>query len=309
VRYDVGMRRLIFRGISLVCVFAGIAATALAQSPIGSIDRIYGFVEIDAFGVDELVEVSVPEAVYQASVVRTDYESWAYLTINGDEFTIGPNSTTPVSTFVSPRRRGRNEGFFARILRELTRSLEPPEDDEIIAGGRAAQVEGTTTDWVFDVDPDELYEEALHQIEAGRFESAVESLRLIEFPQEGDFEIEEYYVNLVYALMGLGDFHAAMTASFEYVLDDPAPDNVGLLTPRLQLLGGVSAYYAGEDAIADASLSAYMESEPIETTAVDAIVIRYILLRDQRKTSDAERLLRNARRAQPDIDWDAAVSQ
>ena len=303
------MRRLTFRVFALACILVGISAAAIAQSPIGSIHEMYGFVEIDAFGVGEFVESSIPETVYEASVVRTDYESWAYLTIDGRDFTIGPNSTTPVSTFVSERRRGKTEGFFARVLRELTRSLAPPEDDEIIAGGRAAEVQGATTAWVFDVDPNELFEEALHQIGAGRFESAVESLRLIEFPQDGDYEIEEYYVNLVYALMGLGDFHAAMTASFEYVLDDPAPENVGLLTPRLQLLGGIAAYYAGDDEVAGACLDSYLGKEPLQTAAVEAVTVQYNLLRDQHRSSEADRLLRDARRAQPDVDWDAVVNQ
>ncbi len=281
----------------------------MAQSPIGSIEKLYGFVEIDAFGVGEFVHAVIPEAVYQASIVKTDYESWAYVTIDGEEHTIGPNSTTPISTFVSDRRQGKGEGFFARVLRELTRSLAPPEDDVIVAGGRAAEVQGPTTAWVFDIDPNEMFAEALHQIDAGRFESAVESLRLIEFPEDGDYEVEEYYVNLAYALMGMGDFHAAMAASFEYALADPEPENACLLTPRLQLIGGIAAYYAEEDEIADASLDAYLQSGPLSTAAVEAISTKYTLLREQNRNAEATSLLRDARRAQPAVDWNAVANQ
>jgi len=302
------MRRIIFRSIALAGVLVVVSAAALAQSPIGSIEELFGFVEIDAFGVGDFVDAVAPEAVYESSVVRTEYESWAYITIDGEDHTVGPNSITPVSTFISDRRRGRSVGFFGRILRELTRSLAPPEDDEIIAGGRAAEIQGPTTSWVFDVDPNELFEEALHQIDAGRFESAVESLRLIEFPEDGDYKIEEYYVNLVYALMGLGDFHAAMAASFEYSMDEPDPEGVGLLTERLQLLSGISAYYAGEDGIANASLDAYLNDQPLSTAAAEAVSAKYHLLRDQGRNTEAEKLLRDAQNAQPGVDWNAIVN-
>ncbi len=303
------MRRLTLRAIVLVGILVVVSSAAVAQTPIGSIEKIFEFVEIDAFGVGDFVEVVVPEAVYENSVVRTDYESWAYITIDGEEHTVGPNSTTPISAFVSDRRRGRSEGFFARILRQLTVSLSPPEDDVIVAGGRASEVQGATTSWVFDIDPNELFEEALHQIDAGRFESAVESLRLIEFPEDGDYEIEEYYVNLAYALMGMGDFHAAMAASFEYALADPDPENTALLTKRLQLIGGISAYYAGEDQIAGSSLDAYLQDEPLSSAAAEAISAKYNLLCEQNRTAEAGSLLRDARRAQPGVDWDAAISQ
>ncbi|MBU8912650.1 MAG: hypothetical protein KOO61_01415, partial [Spirochaetales bacterium] len=109
------MRRPIFCAIVLAGILVVISSAAVAQTPIGSIGKIFEFVEIDAFGVGDFVEVVVPEAVYETSVVRTDYESWAYITIDGEEHTVGPNSTTPISAFVSDRRRGRSEGFFARI--------------------------------------------------------------------------------------------------------------------------------------------------------------------------------------------------
>ncbi|MEE8441300.1 MAG: hypothetical protein V3S41_06230 [Spirochaetia bacterium] len=303
------MRRSIFRAISVAIVLIVVSVAALAQAPIGSIEAMFGFVEIDAFGVGEFVDALAPEAVYEASVVRTDYESWAYITIDGEEHTVGPNSTTPVSTFISEQRRGRSEGFFARILRELARSLSPPEDQILVAGGRAAEIQGPTTSWVFEIDPNELFEEALHQIGAGRFESAVESLRLIEFPEDGDYEIEEYYVNLVYALMGMGDFYAAMSAGFEYALVEPDPDYVNLLTDRLQLLGGIAAYYAGEDQIAAVSLDAYLDDQPLASAAAEAISVKYSLLRDTDRNAEAASLLRDARRAQPGVDWDAVTNR
>jgi hypothetical protein len=195
------------------------------------------------------------------------------------------------------------------VLRELTRSLVPPEDDVIVAGGRASQVEGDTTAWVFDIDPNELFEEAMLQLEAGRFESAVESLRLIEYPQDGDFEIEEYYVNLSYALMGMGDFHAGMAASFEYALVEPSPRNVVRLTPRLQLLGGIAAFYSGEDEISHAALDAYLADVPLEMAAAEAIALKYTLLKDAGRTIAANNLMRDATHAQPDVDWAALTDR
>ena len=148
---------------------------------------------------------------------------------------------------------------------------------------------------MFDVDPNAKFAEAVEDIAAGDYEYAVDSLRMIEYPSDGDFEIEEYFVNLAHALMGMGDFHAGMVESFNYALADPAPENVDLLTPRLQLLGGVSAYYSGHDEVAASALAAYIEEVTLE------------LLRDAGRSSEANRLIRDARRAQPDVDWDSAV--
>lgn len=304
-----GMRTSGSRILAVVLLsFVGLMAVS-AQTPIGSIHTATGFVEIDPFGVGDFVDVMVPEAVYEDSVIRTDYESWAYLSIDGDEFTVAPNSRTPVSSFVSERRRSKGGGFFSRILRELTRSLTPPEQEELVAGGRASEAVDSGTSWVFDVDPNAMYEEALADIEAGEFEMAVESLRLIEYPSDGDFEIEDYYVNLAYSLMGMGDFHAAMSASFEYALADPDPDNADLLTTRLQLLGGISAYYSGEDQVASSMLDAYLEKEPIETASPEAVAAYYLLLDDSGRSAEARRLLQNARRAQPQVDWDELTRQ
>lgn len=292
--------------VALLCL---VAAGAAAQTPVGEITSASGFVEIDAFGVGEFVDVRVPEAVYESSVIRTDYESWAYLELDGNEHTIGPSSTTPVSSFVNKRRSNRGDGFFARVLREITRSLSPPEEEAIVAGGRASNQQQLGTSWVFDVDPNELFDEGLAAMDASDFEYAVESFRLIEYPSDGDFGIEEYYVNLSYALMGLGDFHAAMSAAFEYLLLQPTPENAAHLTPRLQLLAGVSAFYGGETAIAEAAIAAYLDTVPLEDAAAEAVVLRHALLTEAGRRNDAEALLARAVRAQPGTDWSALTGR
>ena len=299
------MRRAV---LAMAVVLSLVPVRVLAQSPVGEIRRLHGSVEIDAFGTGDFLPALVSDTLFEESVIQTDYESWAYVTVDGAEYTVSPSSTTPVRSFLASRRRAQGDGFFTRILKQLTRSLSPPDEDEIIAGGRASQVEGPTTAWVYDIDPNQLFEEALHYIDAGRYESAVESLRLIEFPEDGDFDIEEYYVNLAYALMGLGDFHAAMAASFEYARAQPAPAEVCALTPRLQLLGGVAAYYAGEDRVAGAALEAYLAAVPLGEAAPEAVVARVRLLRQQGAAADADRLLRDARRAQPGVQWDSLLS-
>jgi len=266
-------------------------------------------VEIDAFGQDDFVGVRIPEVIYQESIVRTDYESWAHLIIDGEQYTIGPNSETPIASFTNARRRDKSPGFFARVLREITRSLSPPEEEDIVAGGRASNVEPSGTSWVYDVDPNELFNDALDAIDDGDFEYAVESLRLIEYPSEGEFQIEEYYVNLSYALMGMGDFHAAMDSAFEYLMLDPSPDNAKLLPQRLQLLAGISAYYSGEPGVADAALQSYVERAGMEDAAPEAVVIMYLRLREMGRAGEATDLLSRARHAQPAVQWDELVRQ
>jgi tetratricopeptide (TPR) repeat protein len=274
-----------------------------AQSPVGSIRDLYLDVEIDAFGSGDFIEAVPGEALYRESVIRTGYESWAYLTVDGESRSVGPLSVTPVDTFLNTRRRGKGEGFFSRLLQQLTRSLAPPEEEEIVAGGRAAEVEGPTTSWVFELDADELYRDALGYLDAGDYDLAVESLRLIDFPDEGDFSIEDYYVNLSYALMGIGDFYAAMEASFAYGRAEPNPSEVGVLTPRLQLLAGLSAFYVGDDRVAASALDAYLERVPLAEAAPDAVVARISLLRNSGAPAQANRLLAEAREAQPDVGW------
>jgi tetratricopeptide (TPR) repeat protein len=261
-------------------------------------------------GQGDFVEALFPEAVYESSVIWTDYDGWAYLTINGEAHEVGPSSTTPVASFISERRRTRGGGFFSRVFRELTRSLAPPEQDEIVAGGRASEVATATADpWALEVDPDVAYAKALDFIDAEDYESAVDALRSIEIGfDDHEFEIEEYYVQLAYALIGMGDFHAGMAASFEYAVADPSPSNVDLLPYRLRFLGGVAAYYAEADEVALASLGSYIEEVSLENADVEAVALRYLLLRDSGRNSEAYRLLRDARRVRPGVDWDAAIS-
>lgn len=299
--------RLTIRPIVVVAGLMLVSSVAVAQSAVGTITRTRGVVEIDAFGVGAYVDVAVPDRVYDTSVVRTDYESWAEITIGDAQFTIGPSSETPVASFLNDRRR-REPGFFGRIMRGLTRSLAPPEDEVLVAGGRAAEVQGPTTAWVFDTDPDELYAQALEDISDGDFGAAVESLRQIDYPSDGQFDIEDYYVNLSYALMGLGDFHAAMAAGFEYAGSQPDTDDVALLPPRLHLLSGVAGYYAGADDIARACLDAYLDETPMDQAAPEAVGARYHLLLGRGQSADADALLSRAERAQPGVDWAAVVN-
>ena len=284
------------------------ASVVFAQSPVGSITRTVLDVEIDAFGTGEFILAVDGEPVYPETVIRTGYDSWAYLKIEGESHTVAPLSVTPVDSFLQARRRSRGRGFFGNLIRELTRSLAPPEEEEIVAGGRASGVEGPSTTWVFDVDANELYREAQDSLEAEDYESAVETLRLIEFPDEGDFSVENYYVDLSYALMGMGDSHAAMAAGFDYANAEPDPAEAGLLTPRLQLLSGIAAYYAGEDAVANATLEAYLEAVPLTEAVPEAVVARIKLLQAEGANSQAARLQSEARRAQPNVDWAAMLA-
>jgi hypothetical protein len=286
------------------------AMQVAAQSPIGELTEVVNEVDIDAFGSGDFIPARAGEALYESSVIRTGYNSFAYGVVDDAEFTIGPYATTPVASFRSGRQRGSGDGFFSRILRGLTRSLAPPVEEEIVGGGRADQQEPAAPGWMTtQVDPDTLLKNGITHIDDQEWRLAVETLRLIEYPEDLDeYTIEEYYVQLTYALMGLGDFHAAMGAAFEYALAPAEPAEVSLLTTRLQLLAGLSAFYAGEDAVAEASLDAYLSEVPLEAASPEAVAARVRLLSTQGATVSANRLLRDARQAQPGTDWDSLLS-
>ena len=201
-----------------------------------------------------------------------------------------------------------SEGFFSRIIRSIARSLAPVDDEEVLLGGRADRIaEGGQTEWVFDIDPDALFFEGIAALGDGEYDLAVDTLRRIEYPEDGTFALEEYYVALSQAFMGIGDFHAAMAASFEYALAAPGPDNVHLLSPRLKLLAGVAAYYAGDDETSLAALSGYLQSVSLADAAPEAVVLQSRLLAESGRESEADSLLQRARSLSPGVEWDSIL--
>lgn len=286
-----------------------VAVSAVAQERVGRIESIDGYAEIDAFGTGRFITAETGDLLYRSTVLRTDYESWLSMDVGGTTYEVAPSSTTRVATFATDRRREAAGGLLGRLLRGIVDSLAPPEEDVADFGGRASEAaspDSIGSLFVVDVSPDEEFAAGQQALEAGDYRTAVDHFRRIEYPEDGTFSLIEYYVSLSYSLLGLGDFDAAVGAAFDYVIEEPSPENVALLPERLQLIVAIGAYYAGDDRLADRASSDYVRELGLEQADPQAVAIRIRLLRESDR-AQAQELERAARSANPDADWDVLI--
>lgn len=275
-----------------------------AQEPVGRILSIDGYGEIDAFGTDRFIAAEPGDALYGSTVLRTEYASWMTASIGDQTFEIAPGSTTRVSTFASNRRR-EAAGLLPRLLRSIIDSLAPPTEDIADFGGRAGPSSSDSIELVFvtDVDADEEFASGGLALESGDYRSAADHLRRIEFPEDGTFRLVEYYVALGHALVGLGDFDAAIRAAYEYLGEDPSEASAERLPARLRLIVAIGAYYGGDDEIAARASESYVSELGLEAADATAIAIHITLLErtDPQRAAALERTARESRR---NVDWD-----
>ena len=287
-----------------------VAAIPLAsQERVGRIESVDGHAEIDAFGTGRFIAAESGDLLYRSSVLRTDYESWLSMEVGGTVYQVAPSSTTRVATFITERRREAGGGLLGRLLRGIVDSLAPPEEDVADFGGRANEAgspDSIGSMFVVDVAPDEEFAAGSEALEAGDYRTAVDHFRRIEYPEDGTFSLTEYYVSLSYALLGLGDFDAAVRSAFDYAIEEPSPQGVSLLPARLQLIVAIGAYYGGDDLLADRATADYVRELGLEQADAQAVAIRIRLLRES-DPAQADELERAARSANPDADWDVLI--
>lgn len=301
-------RRALTATVGLVLVLLA-AVPVTAQERVGRIESIVGYAEIDAFGTGRFIAAQAGDLLYRSTVLRTDYESWLGMEVAGTTYEVAPSSTTRVTTFVTDRRRQAGAGLLGRLLRGIVDSLAPPEEDVADFGGRASDAgfpNSIGSLFVVDIVPDEEYSAGRQALEGGDYRTAVDHLRRIEYPEDGTFSLTEYYVSLSYALLGLGDFDAAVRAAFDYALEEPSPENVPHLPARLQLIVAIGAYYAGDDRLADRASADYVRKLGLEEADPQAVAVRIRLLRETDRAQAGE-LERAARSANPDVDWDVLI--
>jgi hypothetical protein len=293
---------------AVVLLIAAVLPPVAAQERIGRIISIDGYAQIDAFGTGRFIDAEEGDVLYGSTVVRTEYESWVTTEIGGRSYEIAPSSTTRVSLFASDRRREAG-GVLGRLLRGIIDSLAPPEEDVADFGGRASQVESAGSIgsmFIVDVEPDEEFAAGREALEAGDYRTAVDHFRRIEYPEDGTFSLTEFYVSQSYALLGLGDFDAAIRSAFDYTIEEPSPARVDALPARLRLIVAIGAYYGGDDALADAAARSYVQELGLERADAEAIAIQIRLLR-KTAAARAGELERAARSARPGVDWDALL--
>ncbi len=293
-----------YRRIALIAVTVLlISAPVVAQNQVGSILTIRGDVELDAFGTGAFIPAMEDDTLYQSSVVRTDYDSTAVLQIAGEEVTVAPLTTTPVQTIVARQSRGGLRSFVGRLLEGIASSLSGrPSEEVAVAGGRASEYAGSGSTWSFGQDVDALYEDAITAAEEGDHQRVVELLRLIDVPDEGSFDVEDFYVQLAFSQMQLGDFYGALNTAFEFAYVEPTPAGTEYLTSRLQLLAGISAYYVDRPMVAAAALDRYLK-DGVQGAAPEAIRVRLELHQAAGEETEGWILREAAQRAYPGMDW------
>ena len=299
------------RVASRVAIYVGmtlcLAVSTYAQSQVGTIETLLGFVEIDAYGTGDFIPARNGEHLFESSVIRTDVDSWADLIVTGRLATIPPLSTVRVSSFMRTRNPS-SVGFLGRLIDGIRSFLRPePESEEEYADRAENRADaGPGIQWELDVDPCEAYESAVSAMEIGDYRTAVQELRSIEEPYGNPvFTLEEYYVQLTYALAELGSHEAALQAAFEYVAAEPSPARVASLPRSLQLLCALSGFVITEDDIARASVDAYLRGTPLSEASPQAVMVKAYYLRLDRRSREAQNLVDDAIQANPDADWAA----
>lgn len=287
--------------MALLTVLLLVAASASTQQAVGTVRSVRGFVEIDAFGTGRFIEAVAGDTLYEQSVIRTDYDGTARLEVSGEMVTVAPRSQTPVLSFLTRQERGGLGAFIQNLLRGIAESLSAASREEVASAGlRHSNVaESGGMGFIQDFDADSLFEQAQLAIEEGDYQSAAELLGQIESPDDGTFDVEEFFVTFAVVQMQLGDFYAAMRTSFDYARAEPSADEAAYLPAQLQLVAGISAYYVGKNAVAAGALDAYIDSVGIERAAADAISIRVRLHEEAGEQSQASALLSRANSARP----------
>jgi hypothetical protein len=286
------------------------ALPVTAQEAVGSIDSIIGDVTIDAYGTGWFIDAHRGDSIYEMTLIRTDYESWADIRVGSRINTIAPLSTTRVSTFLHSRANGTSQGFLRRLFAGVRNFLAPRQEEEELFETRSDDLSRNDDPlWAQEVDPDWAYAQALEALREADFRSAVDYLRMVEYPELAPFDLENYYVNLSYGLMRMGDSEAALRAAFGYHGVWPSVSGAEHLPERLLILSSLSAFTIMEDEIAQAASDAYLARVDLEVASPQVVMVKVYLLRTESRSEEADALLAEAIEANPHQDWAALAGQ
>ncbi len=275
-----------------------LAAGLAAQTPVGTIHTITGHVEIDAFGTDRFIRARVGDRLYDETVVRTGADGRVTLRIGDETHEISPRSTVTVGS-LRPEDRRADRGFLRRMIQGISDAIAPPRETPVAAGtDRASVVEHRVGRADFD--------DAREFVAAGRFAEAIDALERIDvdiWPWIYDFTVEEHYIFLTLALIGIGDPHEALYHAFDFVMAMPKPAIVNRLSPRLRFLVAIAADHADEPELARAAAE---PSAEISTPPYLSFAIRSLRLLGY--ADEAASLEAGARSRLPGTDWDELLS-
>ena len=179
------MRRIVHFVLILLVLFVGIRG--FADTEVGEIVEIDGYVSIDTFGAGKFIEAVEGEVLYDSTILRVGFESSAQIRVSDESKTIPADTEVSLAAISSASERKRRRRWLPSIVGAVKDLLSSRSDEEetVELGSRAAEVESDTTVWMLDEEDDEvLFEDAREFIETGNYAEALDRLNLILFVPE-----------------------------------------------------------------------------------------------------------------------------
>ena len=175
--------------VIFAAAFMLVAATAWADTEVGTITGIDGPVLVDAFGTGEFLNAIPGESLYSKSVVKTEYGGTATIEVNGEITEMAPESTLLVENLLQSKERKKRFGWvrsIANTVKSVFKAAKSTSED-VVLGGRAAKAEESDVAWISeDVDEDTFYD-AMEFVETGDWAGAVTLLQEVTDPLPGTF--------------------------------------------------------------------------------------------------------------------------
>ncbi|MGA2977295.1 MAG: tetratricopeptide repeat protein [Spirochaetia bacterium] len=152
----------------LLLLFIGSSNALFAETPAGKITALSGNVQIDAFGKGAFIAAILGDALYSASVIKTDADAKATIDLQGITRQIPPGATVVIGDLLSSAAKKGGLGWFAALgsLFQSFSNASQHKNEEVVLGSRAADVgseQGSGYEWM---EEEDSAEEILPQAQA-----------------------------------------------------------------------------------------------------------------------------------------------
>lgn len=216
------MNRATILVIFSACFFLSAAMPGFCEKQVGSVQQITGSVLIDAFGTGDFIDAEEEDKLYEETVLRTGFESELEIMIRDEPMLIPADVEIRIERVLATSTKKRRFGWFSSVFNSIKRIISPKDDEkEEVLGGRAAEVEPSTSEtaWIIGEDDDnELFKQARNFIDEERYSDALMKLDAIFFDPEKAGPGEVAFLK-GHAYYGMGLFDVSVP-SFEEALEE-----------------------------------------------------------------------------------------
>ena len=204
------------------CFFLSAAIPGFCEKQVGSVQQITGSALIDAFGTGDFIDAEEEDKLYEETVLRTGSESEVEIVIQDEPMMVPSDVEIRIERVLATSAKKRRFGWFSSVFNSIKRILGPKDDEkEEVLGGRAAEVEPSTseTTWIIGEDDDnELFKQARNFIDEEQYNDALVKLDAIFFSPEKAGPGEVAFLK-GHAFYGLGLFDASVLPFEEALLE------------------------------------------------------------------------------------------